>query len=312
MLATLRQRNFALLWFGGLISVIGDWMLLIGLPLYVYQITGSTLSTSITFIVQTMPRVLLGSIAGVFADRWDRKRMMVMNNLLQALVLLPLFAVQSIEQLWIVYAVGFAAAVAGTFFGPAESSLLPQLVSKEYLMSANSLNALNNNLGRLIGPPLGGAVVAYLGLSGAAFLDAASFIVAGGMIALINAPPGSARAAPETGAESAVSVGIGVWREWLEGWELVRRDRLVVGTFSVTVISALAEGIMSPLWPVFVFDVLHKGALEYGWLSPMQGIGGIAGSFVLARVGKGVGLRRLIVLSAGALGAAFLVIGVNP
>ncbi len=88
MLTTLRQRNFSLLWSAGLISMIGDWMLFIALPIYVYKLTGSALATSTMFIAEMIPSLLLGSVAGVFVDRWNRKRIMVITNLLLALGLL--------------------------------------------------------------------------------------------------------------------------------------------------------------------------------------------------------------------------------
>src|SRR5262245_15580007 len=103
MIALLRQRNFALLWFGGLISMMGDWMLWIALPIYVYQLSGSALATSVALICRILPRLLLGSMAGVFVDRWDRRRTMVITNLLLAVGLLPLLLVQSVEWLWLVY-----------------------------------------------------------------------------------------------------------------------------------------------------------------------------------------------------------------
>src|SRR5438067_2188537 len=110
MLAILRQRNFALLWSASLISKIGDMVLLIALPFYVYDLTGSTLASGGMLIAETLPRVLIGSFAGVFVDRWDRRRTMVVADLARAAVLLPLLLVGSIETLWIVYAVGVAQA----------------------------------------------------------------------------------------------------------------------------------------------------------------------------------------------------------
>src|ERR687883_648003 len=105
MLAILRQRNFGLLWSAGLISLAGDWMLRIALPIYVYQLTGSTLSTGTMLMAAILPDVLFGSIAGVFVDRWDRKRTMVISNLLLAAGLLPLLLVRSADQLWLIYIV---------------------------------------------------------------------------------------------------------------------------------------------------------------------------------------------------------------
>src|ERR671938_1768072 len=133
MLATLRRRDFALVWLAGLISMMGDWVLFVALPIYVYQLTGSALATSVMFASQMVPALLLGSVAGVFVDRWDRKRTMVVANLLLAFGLLPLFAVRSAEWLWLVYLVGFVESAIVQFFKPAERALLPQLVAEEHL-----------------------------------------------------------------------------------------------------------------------------------------------------------------------------------
>src|SRR5690606_22876559 len=128
----LRERNFALLWFGGLISISGNWMLQIALPAYVFDLTNSTLATGTMFIAATIPRVLLGSMAGVFVDRWDRQRTMVIINLFQALVLLALLLVRSTEMLWIGYVVACTQSALSQFFGPAENALLPTLVGEEH------------------------------------------------------------------------------------------------------------------------------------------------------------------------------------
>ena len=96
MLAVLRQRNFALVWVAGLISLTGDWLLFVGLPLYVYQLTGSTLATGAAVVVRVLPRLVLGSVAGGFVDRWDRRRTMIATNLLLGLCLLPLLTVRSV------------------------------------------------------------------------------------------------------------------------------------------------------------------------------------------------------------------------
>nr|MBA3944488.1 MFS transporter [Herpetosiphonaceae bacterium] len=93
MIATLRRRDFALVWLAGLISMMGNWVLYIALPIYIYQLTGSALATSAMFVAEMVPALLLGSVAGVFVDRWDRKRTMVVANLLLTLGLLPLLLV---------------------------------------------------------------------------------------------------------------------------------------------------------------------------------------------------------------------------
>jgi MFS family permease len=189
MIATLRQRNLALLWFGVLISMTGDLVLYIALPYHVYHLTGSVLSTGLMFIAGTLPGVLFGSVAGVFVDRWNRKQTMIVANILQGLCLLSLFLARSAEWLWVVYLVSFVEAVLSQFFSPAEKALLPHLVSEKHLMAANSLNALNNNMAKLIGPPIGAFLFGLWGLTGVVFLDSVSFFAAAVMIAFITWSP---------------------------------------------------------------------------------------------------------------------------
>jgi len=156
MLAVLRQRNYSLLWFAGLISITGDWTLNVALPFYVYQMTGSALATGLMFMARTLPGVLFGSIAGVMVDRWDRKWTMVIVNLLAAPLVLLFLTVGSPSGLWVIYLVAFIESSIMQFFVPAEKALLPRLVSEQHLLAANSLSAINTNLGMLIGPAIGG------------------------------------------------------------------------------------------------------------------------------------------------------------
>lgn len=193
MLHVIRQRDFALLWFAGLISMTGDWMLFIALPVTVYELTGSAVATSGILIASRIPSLILGSVAGVFVDRWDRKQTMVLVNLVRAPLLLLLLAVDSPDRIWIVYIVAFAVSAMSQFFGPAENALLPRLVGTDHLVPANALNALNNNLSRLIGPAIGGLVAARFGLRGVAIVDAASFFLAAGLIAAIATSAGPNR-----------------------------------------------------------------------------------------------------------------------
>ncbi len=185
MLNLLRNRNFSLLWLGGLISLMGDWALVVALPFEVYQRTGSTLATAGILLASLLPAVLFGSAAGVFVDRWDRRRLMIVVNVALAIALLPLLAVDALG-IWIVYAVLVVAKLLEQLFVPAEVALLPQLVGEDHLVPANSMSSLNRNLARLVGPVVGGAVVAFGGLTAVVVVDAASFLVAAVLIALIS------------------------------------------------------------------------------------------------------------------------------
>src|SRR5438132_13475633 len=103
MLGVLRHRNFALLWCGGLISSTGSQVLSIALPFFVYQRTHSVLATGAMFVAATVPNILFGSVAGVFVDRWDRRRTMIVCDLTRAALLLIILAVYTRAELWFVY-----------------------------------------------------------------------------------------------------------------------------------------------------------------------------------------------------------------
>ncbi|MCI0399629.1 MAG: MFS transporter [Chloroflexi bacterium] len=308
MLAVLRQRNFALLWFGGLISLTGDWMLRIALPVTVFELTGSTLATGIMFMVGMVPNLLLGSVAGVFVDRWDRRRTMIATNLLLAAGLLPLLLLESAGWLWIVYVVAFVQSAVSQFFGPAENALLPQLVDESHLLTANSLNALNNNLARLIGPALGGFVAVAFDLAGVALVDAATFLLAALLIGLVRvaAPPAGAAQAPAQ-EKPAISF-VAVWREWLAGLRLVGRERVVKILFAIAAIVAVGEGVISVLFVPFVTEVLRGKALQLGWLMSAQAVGGLLGGIIIARLGQRLEPRRLLGPSAVLFGLIDLAI----
>lgn len=163
-----------------MISLTGDWLLLITLPIYVYTLTRSTAVTSSVFLAEFVPQVLLGSVAGVFVDRWDRRRTMVIVSLLQAIVLLPLLAVHAPDRLWIVYVVVAAESVLAQFFAPAEQALLPHLVGAEHLVAANALAAL----AQLCGMALAGALGDRLGVLPLLNVQASVYLIAG-VLALV-------------------------------------------------------------------------------------------------------------------------------
>ncbi|HEY3562130.1 MAG TPA: MFS transporter, partial [Kribbella sp.] len=151
-----RQRDYRLMLSAGLISLVGDWLLRTGLAFQVYVLTGSTLASGGLLLASFLPAVLLGSLAGVFVDRWNQRTTMIVTNVLNAVVLLPLIAVHDASTLWIVYGVVLAQSCLQQFFTPAEQSLVPLLVHPDQLVTANALNSQIRDLARLVGAALGG------------------------------------------------------------------------------------------------------------------------------------------------------------
>jgi MFS family permease len=299
MFAPLKQRNFALLWFGQLISMIGDWVLLIALPFHIYNLTGSALATGAMFMASALPRLLLGSVAGVFADRWDRRRMMIVADVLRALVLLPLLFVQSADLIWVIYVVAFVMTVISQFFFPAKSAIIPQLVGERELLAANSLTAVSDSVTRLIGPSLGGALLAWSGLTSVVIVDAVSFIVSGVMIWLIVMPPceGVVIDTQSITTTSPLAKWMTFWREWLAGLRFVKGAQTLVALFVVTSVMTFADSIFTALMVPFAQNIMHITSLELGWLMTAQGIGGLVGGLLMGRMTKRFSPQRLIMLA---------------
>jgi MFS family permease len=122
------RRDLRLVLSAGVISMSGDWILTIGLIYRVYAVTGSTVASALTMASSFAPQVLLGAVAGVFADRSDRRRTMIVADLLLAACLLPLLLVHDAAQVWIVFVVMFAEGSVQQFFSPAEQAMVPRLV----------------------------------------------------------------------------------------------------------------------------------------------------------------------------------------
>jgi MFS family permease len=274
----LRVKEFRRLWLAGLISDTGDWLLLVSLPILIFQLTGSTLSTASAFLVELAPYLLLAPVAGVLADRLDRRRVLVWVSLAQAAALVPLLLWPRLPVVFTVIAVEAALA---SLFEPAKNALLPTLVGPDDLVSANSLVGLNQNLGRLLGAPLGGLLLAAGDLRAIVAADAASFLIAVVLIAGVRGRAHDGRVAPPAAAAPT-------------GNPFPRRTIWVA--LSVTGIASVAQGVFVVLYVVFVARVLHGDATETGLLRGVQAVGAIGGGLLLA-VAARIRPARLVGLS---------------
>jgi len=311
LLKLLRQRNFSLLWFGQFISIIGDWVLFIALPFYTYSLTGSVLATGAMFIVSTLPRLVLGSVAGVFVDRWDRKRTMIVADLLRVLIVLMLVMVRSRDWLWLIYVSSFLESIVSQFFNPAKSAVIPLMVGEKDLLAANSLNGLSDALTRLLGSALGGVLMSALGFSSVVLLDAGSFLISALMILLIIIPARPAAVPAELHA-SVTGGFLGVWRDLVDGLRLVKRNRLLLMLFIVLGVAFLGDSMITVLIVPLVKVLMGGGSQLLGWLMMTQGVGGLLGGLLIGQFGKRFAPRRISAIGLVVTGMVILAIIVIP
>jgi Na+/melibiose symporter-like transporter len=333
----LGERGLRLLLGAGLISATGDWVLRVGLTYYVYVLTGSTVASALVMLASFIPQIVLGSVAGVFVDRWDARRTMVISNLLLAAGLLPLLAARHAGQAWIIYAVLAWEGCVQQFFTPAEQALLPRLIDDDHLVTANALNGQTSDMSRLVGSAVGGVVAATGGITALAFADIASFLISAALIARISAAaraprmprmpraaraprircaarvPSAAQVPGSAGVRGSLGQRVAQLRtEWTGGLRMVTRQRVLRVILIFLLITCVGEGIMSTLFAPFVRSVLHGSAADYGFIVSAQAVGGIAGGLIGASVGHRI--RASVLLGWGAItfGAVDLVMFLYP
>lgn len=302
------HRDLRLVLSAAVISRAGDWILLIGLLYRVYAMTGSTVASALAMLSSLLPQVLLGSVAGVFADRWDRKHTMIIADVLLAAGLLPLLAVRGAGQVWIVFAVLAWEGVVEQFFTPAQQALVPRLVPDDQLVAANALNGQVSDISRLAGSGLGGVIAAVGGLPAVTLADIASFVASAVLLAAVTADgrPGQGTPAPAGRKVAAIAA------ELRDGLRLIAGDPLLRALLAFAVVTSVGEGILATLITPFVRDVLHGSSAEFGLVAAAQAVGGIAGGLFAAPLSLRFSALRLFTLSAVAFGLVDLAIFLYP
>ena len=298
----LSSRPFRALWAAGLISDAGDWLLLIALPIVVFQLSGSALGTAAAFAAELGPGIVLAPLAGHLADAVDRRRLMIALSALQAAALLPLLLVHGGHGLAIAYAVIVVQASLAALFDPAKNALVPSLVQAPQLVSANSLMGLGAAIGRLVGGPLGGLLLAAGSLRAVVAADAISFALAAVLITRI----------PRAAEDSSAPQGAATERVGAGGLRTVLRNRRLAAALLVALVDSIAQGIFVVLFIVFVARRLGGGSSEIGTLRGVQAIGAIGGGLVLAACGSRWRPVALAAVAAVAFGLVDLTIWNGP
>jgi len=175
----LRIPDFRLLWAAGLISSLGSWLLVIAIPAYILAVTGSLRDTGLTLAAEYLPQLVLGPVAGVVADRWDRRRLMIAANLFGAGAVAVMLLGLSPGRFWVLYVALVAENAGAALYGPALRARTPAIVGTGPLLSsANSLTSAGGGIVGLIGGPLGGVLLAVCGVRWLIGADAVSYLLA--------------------------------------------------------------------------------------------------------------------------------------
>lgn len=291
------QRDFALIWVAGLVSITGNLAMFVALPVAVYGRTGSPLATALTALGGLAPTVLAGQVAGVVVDRMDRRRVLIVANLVMALVTCVYLTVPH-DTWWPLPLLSMMLAGVAQFAQSGEHALLGEVVPPQRLGEGASLNAMNNNLARLLGPAAGGLLYAQAGFKATVVLDAVTFLMAAMLVLLVSHirpfPPEPPR--EPTG-----------WlTDWTKGAHTVWTHRQLRPVVLLVAIAMFGEGSISALLAPFTQEILRGGADILGLMLAAQAVGGIAGAWWASR--KADRLTPLRLLGGAALASGLLLV----
>jgi MFS family permease len=296
--AALRIRDFALLWVGMSVSLIGDGVYFVALAWQVYDLSDSPTALSVVGLAWTLPLALFVLLGGVVTDRVERRRVMIAADLVRALAVavIGILSLSGAIELWHIVVTAAVFGTGDAFFGPAFSSIVPQIVPRQLLLQANALDQFVRPLGfMLLGPALGGWIVATFGPGEAFVFDAVTFAASALVLAFLSSRP----LVPRDEATSLLS-------DVREGFAFVRARPWLWATLLAAAIFLLAYwGPIDVLVPYRVRNELGGDAGDYGLILAFGGLGSIVAAALVGR--RGLPRRHITFMYfAWALGALTL------
>ncbi|HEX7394466.1 MAG TPA: MFS transporter [Anaerolineaceae bacterium] len=293
------MRAFFTIWSGQLVSLIGSQLTGFALGVWVYQQTHSVLMLALTQVAQQAPYVLLSPIAGVFADRWNRRTAMIVSDFGAGLAVLAVGALYVTKHLqpWMVIPINLWMAAFNTLMWPSFTASVTLLVPKQHYGRANGFVQLGEALPQIAGPALAGVLYVSIPLGNMALIDFATYLFSALLMLLFVRIPNPPRTTE--GQESKGSI----WKEMRFGWDYItsRKGLLALLLFFMT--TNFLSGVMGPLLVPLILDNWDAGTL--GYISTLMGVGMLVGTLVMSAWGGGK--RKIFtLLGAGILAGLFL------
>jgi Transmembrane secretion effector len=280
ILRPLAIRDFALLWTGAAVSLLGDGVYIVAIAWQVYELSNTPTALSLIGVAWTLPMAAFLLVGGVVSDRIDRRKIMIATDLVRAVAVavIAVLSLSGVLELWHLFLLAVVFGTGDAFFGPAFNSTVPQIVPQRLLVEANSLDQfIRPFMMALAGPALGGLTVAALGAGAAFALDAGSFVLSALAISLMSGTFRADRSEEESSSALA---------DLREAFQFVRRQPWLWGTLLGAAISLLAFwGPIEVLVPFRIKNDLGGDAADFGLVLAAGGVGAILAAVVMAQLG---------------------------
>jgi MFS family permease len=287
----LASRDFRLFWFGQMVSLTGTWIQNVAQQWLVLKITGSAFKLGLVTTVQFTPLLILALIGGAIADRLPKRNLLLATQVISALlaVALGLLVYTNSVQYWHVLVFAALLGTVNAFYTPARQAFVPELVEKDALLNAVALNSAIFNASRVIGPAIGGILVAALGLSLNFFLNAASFVAVIASLLLIRT-----RHVPRRQTQN-------ILENVREGLRYIGDSPTIYTILALVGSASLFALNFTTILPLFARYVLHNGSAGFGFLTAASGCGSLVGSIAIAFFNRANMARLLIYVGAAVL-----------
>ena len=308
MFAALHHRNFRLLWVGLLVSFSGTFMQSAAVLWHVSVLVPAdrrAIALGLVGLVRIVPVILFSMISGVAADACDRRKVMLTTQAAMAVLaaILAILTLRGLTAVWPIYLLTAAGAAAGAFDLPARQALTPNLVPREHLPNAITLNSIMLQTASVAGPAIGGLVLAAKGVGWVYALNAISFLCVIVALLIMDAPRHRESAAADRSNFTVAAA--------LEGLGFVFRAPLIRSTMLLDFFATFFSSATA-LLPIFAQDVLHVGARGYGWLYAAPAVGALVTSAVMVRTVDWIERRGEVLIASVALyGAATIAFGLS-
>ena len=280
------EPDFRRLWLIGLVVFSVRWLEMLAVAVFAYQRTGSPFVVALLTMLRMLPMALFGALIGAAAERVERRRALVfvVASMLLCSIALALLAWSDALEVWHLALASFISGLTWTTDNPVRRTMIGEVVGPERMSAAMSIDVGANNASRMLGPTVGGILLATLGIGGAFAVSVAGYLVAA-MVALRVRHRNTA----------ALSTAAGVLERMIEGLVLVRRDPRLSGTMVITVIYNTFGWPFTSMIPVIGQDNLGLGAVGIGLLASMDGVGAFCGAIAIALCAKPVHFARLYI-----------------
>jgi MFS family permease len=302
-----REPGFRNLWLASVVSRAGDWFNTIASVIIVNRYTDSGLAVSAVLIARLLPVVLVGPLAGVVADRFNRKTVMVVADLLRAGIVLSFLLVDRPERVWLIYLLTVLQFIVSTFFEPASNAILPALVSgRKDLTTANVLRSVTWSIMLALGSAVGGLFTAAFGAEAALVVDSLSYLFS--VFFLLRVPF-------EKAADVAVAAEFSGWKDLIDGFKFVWGRPFLLTLVLVKLFGQLGNGdIIAAVYAERYFPLGKEGAGALGLMMAMMGIGAILGPIfvnLFFNESEG-GLKNTLLFGFIIVPFGWLLMGVGP